>query len=87
MTLPPERAARLIVRGLLRGQDRVLIGTDALYIDAVSRILGPGAARFITRRASARMRASAATAGNASVRPSAAATGDAPGSSEPAAIG
>ena len=44
-----------IVRGIVAKKDRVLIGTDALRIEALARILGPGGARVI---ASATLRGS-----------------------------
>lgn len=37
----PERAAKAIVRGIVTKRDRVLIGVDAIQIDAITRILGP----------------------------------------------
>jgi acetyl esterase/lipase/short-subunit dehydrogenase len=49
LTLSPQTAARVIVRGILRRSDRVLIGSDAVRIDAVARIFGPRAARLVAR--------------------------------------
>jgi len=59
LTQPPEKAAKLIVRGILRKSDRVLIGRDAVRIDVISRILGPGAARLIAKRSARGIPASA----------------------------
>ena len=39
LTLPPETAAETIVRGIERRQSRVLVGSDAKVISAVSRLL------------------------------------------------
>ncbi len=61
LTQPPERAAQLIVRGIERKSDRVLIGVDALRIDALARILGPHAAQFITQQSTRRMQAAGRT--------------------------
>jgi acetyl esterase/lipase/short-subunit dehydrogenase len=47
LTQSPAKAARLIVRGILRKHDRVLIGIDALRIDAIARLFGPFGARII----------------------------------------
>jgi short-subunit dehydrogenase len=38
-TTSPERAADRIVRGMLRGKPRILIGRDALQIDLIQRFL------------------------------------------------
>ena len=38
-TTSPERAADRIVRGMLRGEPRILIGRDALQIDLIQRFL------------------------------------------------
>jgi short-subunit dehydrogenase len=50
LTQPPEKAARLIVRGILRRQDRVLIGRDARRIDIISRVFGPLGTRLMLAR-------------------------------------
>jgi acetyl esterase/lipase/short-subunit dehydrogenase len=47
LTQTPEKAAKLIVRGILGHHDRVLIGTDALQIDAIARLLGPRASKVM----------------------------------------
>jgi short-subunit dehydrogenase len=38
-TTSPERAADRIIRGMLRGEPRILIGRDALQIDLIQRFL------------------------------------------------
>lgn len=38
-TTSPERAADCIVRGMLRGEPRILIGRDALQMDLIQRLL------------------------------------------------
>jgi acetyl esterase/lipase/short-subunit dehydrogenase len=43
----PESAAAAIVRGILEGRDRVLIGGDAVQIDVLTRSLGPAAPRLL----------------------------------------
>ena len=43
----PESAAATIVRGILEGRDRVLIGGDAVQIDVITRTLGPAAPRLL----------------------------------------
>ena len=47
LTQTPEKAAKLILRGIVRQSDRVLIGMDARRIDVISRILGSGGARLV----------------------------------------
>jgi NAD(P)-dependent dehydrogenase (short-subunit alcohol dehydrogenase family) len=37
----PERAARIILRGVERNRPRILVGPDAYVIDAMPRVLGP----------------------------------------------
>jgi acetyl esterase/lipase/short-subunit dehydrogenase len=54
LTQPPEKAAALIVRGILRKHDRVLIGLDALRIEALARVLGPRAAGVIAKASTPR---------------------------------
>jgi NAD(P)-dependent dehydrogenase (short-subunit alcohol dehydrogenase family) len=39
LTIPPEAAARVIVRGILRDKNRVLIGKDAYRIDILQRLM------------------------------------------------
>ena len=51
LTQTPEKAARLIIKGILGKKDRVLIGTDALQIDVFSRALGPAASKFLAAQA------------------------------------
>lgn len=38
-TIPPEEAARMIVRGILANKNRILIGKDAYRIDFLSRLM------------------------------------------------
>ncbi|MGH0034612.1 MAG: SDR family NAD(P)-dependent oxidoreductase [Myxococcota bacterium] len=47
----PERAARVIVEGVLRNRRRVLIGVDARIIDWVQRLLPTGYQRLLTAAA------------------------------------
>jgi hypothetical protein len=44
LTQTPESAAKTIVRGILEKRDRVLIGSDAVRLDIITRVLGPAAA-------------------------------------------
>lgn len=37
----PERAARIILRGVERNRSRILVGPDAYLLDAIPRVLGP----------------------------------------------
>jgi NAD(P)-dependent dehydrogenase (short-subunit alcohol dehydrogenase family) len=50
----PERAARVIVEGVLAGKPRVVVGADAKLLDAFVRIVGPRYQRVVAR-ASRRM--------------------------------
>jgi NAD(P)-dependent dehydrogenase (short-subunit alcohol dehydrogenase family) len=43
----PEKAAEVIIAGILAGKPRVLVGADAKVLDAVVRLLGPGYQRFV----------------------------------------
>ena len=36
----PEKAANIIVRGILKDESRILVGPDAWGIDALNRVLG-----------------------------------------------
>jgi len=54
LRMPPEEAARNIVRGLERRQRRVLVGSDARFADAVQR-LAPGTYWTVMRRVFGRM--------------------------------
>ncbi len=38
LKLPPERAGEIIVRGIERGQSRVLVGTDAKFASLIQRL-------------------------------------------------
>jgi acetyl esterase/lipase/short-subunit dehydrogenase len=51
LTQTPEKAARLIVEGILKHKDRVLIGADAVQLDTLARVLGPGAAKLFGKMA------------------------------------
>lgn len=53
----PERAAQSIVRGILRGSDRVLIGADARRLELLARLLGPRAARVAAQQSRRQTRA------------------------------
>jgi NAD(P)-dependent dehydrogenase (short-subunit alcohol dehydrogenase family) len=52
--MSPEKAAKIILRGVERGRARVLIGMDAYFLDAFVRVAGPAyqglAARFSKSR-------------------------------------
>jgi hypothetical protein len=53
-TIPPEEAARAIIKGILGNRNRVLIGADAYRIDRIQRLF-PGRAsamfaRFLEKR-------------------------------------
>ena len=53
--MPPERAAEIILRGVLRGKPRVLVGLDAHVLHQFARIVGARYQDVVARRA-ARMR-------------------------------
>ena len=53
--MPPERAAEIILRGVLRGKPRVLVGLDAHALHQFARIVGARYQDVVARRA-ARMR-------------------------------
>ena len=36
----PEKAAEIIVKGILKNESRILVGPDAWGIDAINRLLG-----------------------------------------------
>ncbi|HET9837312.1 MAG TPA: SDR family oxidoreductase [Candidatus Angelobacter sp.] len=48
-TIPPEEAARTIVKGILGNKNRVLIGRDAYGIDRVARLFPARASSMMTR--------------------------------------
>jgi NAD(P)-dependent dehydrogenase (short-subunit alcohol dehydrogenase family) len=48
-TIPPEEAARVIVKGILAGKNRVLIGRDAYGIDRIARLFPGRASAIMTR--------------------------------------
>lgn len=45
----PERAARIILRGVERNRSRILVGPDAYVLDAMPRLLGPFYQRVAAR--------------------------------------
>ncbi|MBF4770534.1 SDR family NAD(P)-dependent oxidoreductase [Nocardioides agariphilus] len=49
--VPPERAAQVIVRGVLRGKPRVLVGLDAHVLHQVARVVGPRYQDLVARQA------------------------------------
>jgi hypothetical protein len=53
--MSPERAAEIILRGVLRGKPRVLVGLDAHLLHQFARIAGARYQDVVARRA-ARMR-------------------------------
>ncbi|MEM0997050.1 MAG: SDR family oxidoreductase [Bacteroidota bacterium] len=53
LRMPPEKAARKIVRGVRRNRGRVLIGYDAKLMDIFIRLLPLGYQRFVANRANA----------------------------------
>jgi NADP-dependent 3-hydroxy acid dehydrogenase YdfG len=50
LSMPAEEAATIILRGIERKDDRVLVGADAIRVDLMTRLLGPRAARIFNRR-------------------------------------
>ncbi len=50
-TMEPERAAEIIVRGVLRGKPRVLVGMDAHLLHQFARVVGPRYQDVVARRA------------------------------------
>jgi len=48
-TIPPEEAARVIVKGILGNKNRVLIGRDAYGIDRMARLFPARASAIMTR--------------------------------------
>ena len=49
LTQTPEKAAKLIVRGIQGHHDRVLIGVDALQIDTITRVMGPRGSALLAK--------------------------------------
>ena len=45
----PEKAAEVILDGMLAGKPRVLVGTDAKVLDALVRVTGPGYQKLVSR--------------------------------------
>ena len=46
-TLPPQKAAEIIIDGIEKNKYRILVGQDASFMDLISRISPERAARFI----------------------------------------
>lgn len=51
LTLPPERAAAIIVAGLIRRRPRIIVGRDAQFVSLLERILPTGYWRILKGRA------------------------------------
>ena len=51
LTTPAETAAAVILEGLRRGRERILIGADARRIDLLTRFFPVGGARWLSRAA------------------------------------
>lgn len=51
-TMSPEKAARIIVRGILRNQPRVLVGLDAHALHNFAKFAGPRYQDIVARRSS-----------------------------------
>ena len=49
--MPPERAAEIILRGVLRGKPRVLVGLDAHVLHQFARVVGARYQDVVARRA------------------------------------
>ena len=54
LRIPPEKAARTIVEGVRRGRPRVLVGADAVALDAAARLV-PGALSRLGAAAAVRL--------------------------------
>jgi NADP-dependent 3-hydroxy acid dehydrogenase YdfG len=52
LSIPAEEAAAIILVGIERKDDRVLVGADAVRVDLMTRLLGPRAARILNARLS-----------------------------------
>jgi NADP-dependent 3-hydroxy acid dehydrogenase YdfG len=50
LTMPAEKAAQIVLDGVERKQDRVLVGRDAVRVDVLNRVLGSRAARIFNHR-------------------------------------
>jgi short-subunit dehydrogenase len=46
-TLPPAKAAEIIIQGILKNKKRVLVGQDAVFMDILCRLAPLQAAKFI----------------------------------------
>jgi short-subunit dehydrogenase len=49
--MSPERAAEIIIDGMVAGKPRVLVGADAKALDLLVRVLGSGYQRLVTASA------------------------------------
>jgi short-subunit dehydrogenase len=61
LTIPPEQAARAIVRGILSNKNRVLIGKDAYRIDILQRLMPARANAMLSAWLQKRIEKNAAT--------------------------
>ena len=43
----PEKAARIILKGVAKGKPRILVGPDAVYMDIIRRLFPSGYLKFI----------------------------------------
>ncbi len=50
LTMPPERAAEIILNGIQRNHGRILVGKEAHRVELLLRILGSRAATLLNRR-------------------------------------
>lgn len=50
LTMPPDRAAEIILQGIRRGHDRILVGKEAHSVDLLLRLLGSRAAKLFNSR-------------------------------------
>lgn len=48
LKLPPEKAAEIILKGVERRRARILVGSDARFIDIIQRLLPVGHARLLS---------------------------------------
>jgi short-subunit dehydrogenase len=51
LRMPPEKAARIIVRGIRRKKRRLLVGWDAALMDKLVRLFPTGYQRIVSNRA------------------------------------
>ena len=43
----PEKAARIILKGVAKGKPRILVGPDAVYMDIIRRLFPSNYLRFM----------------------------------------